>query len=115
MAMVQLVVRGSLHVVRIHGGEVVGRDPRCDVVLDSPHVSRAHFSIVLKEDRYVVWDRASRNGTYVNQRRVSTKPLAHGDRIIVGDVVLTFWEEPRDLHNSLVSSVLLRFPECEAA
>jgi pilus assembly protein CpaF len=68
----------------------IGRVPGNDVVLPKGNVSKRHSRIVLKENRFIVVDLKSTNGTYVNGRKI-TSPLVvkEGDKIYVGDYVLT--------------------------
>ena len=68
---------------------VIGRDPRSDLVLDDPRVSRHHAEIRPRLGRHTLIDLGSLNGTRVNGRRVSEAALADGDRIEIGhDAVL---------------------------
>jgi len=73
----------------------VGRVPGNDVVLPKGNVSKRHSRIVLKDNRFIVVDLKSTNGTYVNGRKI-TSPLVvkEGDKIYVGDYVLTLEGAP---------------------
>jgi pilus assembly protein CpaF len=73
----------------------VGRVPGNDVVLPKGNVSKRHSRIVLKDNRFIVVDLKSTNGTYVNGRKI-TSPLVvkDGDKIYVGDFVLTLESDP---------------------
>lgn len=63
-------------------GLTLGRHPDNDVVLaDELTVSRYHTVIALEQGRYVVYDRDSANGTWVNGQRVFRHVLAPGDRL----------------------------------
>jgi ABC-type multidrug transport system ATPase subunit len=53
------------------GTITIGRDPTNDFVLDHPMVSRFHARIVSLENKYLIYDLASTNGTYVNGSRVA--------------------------------------------
>jgi pilus assembly protein CpaF len=68
----------------------IGRVPGNDVVLPKGNVSKRHSRIVLKDNRFIVVDLKSTNGTYVNGRKI-TSPLVvkEGDKIYVGDFILT--------------------------
>src|SRR6188472_755365 len=68
----------------------IGRVPGNDVVLPKGNVSKRHSRIVLKDNRFIVVDLKSTNGTYVNGRKI-TSPLVvkEGDKIYIGDFVLT--------------------------
>ncbi len=60
---------------------VLGRSMVCDLVFDSPHLSRKHAEIICDADGWTVRDLRSRLGVAVNGRRVVAQRLAHGDRI----------------------------------
>ena len=80
------------------GAHVVGRDPRCDVWIDASGVSRRHARIVIEGERAVIEDLASRNGTFVRGRRITTLlALADGDQLELGSAALTFrtWSDDR--------------------
>jgi pSer/pThr/pTyr-binding forkhead associated (FHA) protein len=71
----------------------IGRRPGNDVVLDwDSEVSRVHAALErLGADWTVVDDGLSRNGTYVNGQRVTSRHRLHdGDAISVGGTVLAF-------------------------
>lgn len=73
------------------GPNIVGRDPDCAVRIDSPTVSRRHARIVLSNADVRVEDLKSKNGTYVNGRRVKqTVPVDDGGEIRFGSVTMTF-------------------------
>jgi serine phosphatase RsbU (regulator of sigma subunit)/pSer/pThr/pTyr-binding forkhead associated (FHA) protein len=63
----------------------IGRRETNDLRLAGSEVSRDHAEIVTAPDgSFVLKDRASRYGTYVNGDQVTERPLAHGDRIRLG-------------------------------
>jgi len=94
---VQLVVTRSPdsrlvgHTVRI-GKQTftIGRDPDCDLNLPDSGWSRDHAEIQFRPDGFVLQDRSSRNGTYVDGRAVKQTPLLFGAVITVGQTDLTF-------------------------
>ncbi len=63
---------------------VIGRDPRCDVVLADPVVSGRHAQITPAAGGCWLTDLGSTNGTFVNGQRVQQAFLRPGDRIRVG-------------------------------
>lgn len=65
----------------------VGRGIDCEVVLDSTEVSRHHAWIETAPggQSYLLVDEESRNGTYLNGRRISREPLRPGDLVRFGD------------------------------
>jgi pSer/pThr/pTyr-binding forkhead associated (FHA) protein len=61
---------------------VVGRNPDCDVRVDSSRVSRRHCCLALGHDEVVVRDLSSTNGTWINGHRLkSGDALRHGDEL----------------------------------
>ena len=67
------------------GETLIGRSPYCSIVINDGLVSRQHAAIRVTREGMQIEDLGSRNGTFVNQRRVSgTHTLAPGDRIEVG-------------------------------
>lgn len=66
----------------------LGRLNGCDVVVDDEAASRRHCSISAREDACAVADLQSANGTFVNERRVTTAALNRGDKVRIGSTVL---------------------------
>src|SRR5688572_4779523 len=62
----------------------IGRRATNDLRLAGSEVSRDHAQIENAEDKFVIKDRNSRYGTYVNGEQVTEHTLAHGDRIRLG-------------------------------
>ena len=60
---------------------LIGRRAGSDLHLSSAEVSRDHAEIVGGDDQYLVKDRGSRYGTFVNDAEVTEHRLAQGDRI----------------------------------
>src|SRR5687767_3116485 len=64
---------------------IIGRRTTADLQLVSADVSREHAEIVREETgHYMLRDRASRYGTFVNGQQITERPLAHGDTIRLG-------------------------------
>ena len=61
----------ALRVFRIGSITRIGRSDECQIVLDSRDVSRQHAQIIHLRRQYVLEDLQSRNGTQVNDTRVS--------------------------------------------
>ena len=68
----------------------LGRGPDCDLNLPDAGWSREHAEIRFENDVFVLEDKGSRNGTYVNGRLVKRTPLLFGHVISVGQTDLTF-------------------------
>ncbi len=70
---------------------ILGRHPACDIVLESPSVSRQHARITNIEGNYYIEDLHSRNGTYVNGRLLSGRQLlAENDEIGICELSFVF-------------------------
>lgn len=66
---------------------LVGRSESCQLRPKSESVSRKHCIIVIRDNRVLIQDLNSRNGTYVNDKRLPTdraKVLNPGDEIRIG-------------------------------
>jgi len=73
------------------GAHILGRAPDASVWIDAPGISRHHARLVLERQQATLEDLGSKNGTYVGEERVtSPRPLADGDQIRLGPVVITF-------------------------
>ncbi len=67
----------------------IGRIQGNDVVLSKSNVSKQHAKIVCQDERFVVTDENSTNGTYVNRRRIQQPTIiTEADRVFIGDFVL---------------------------
>jgi len=69
---------------------IVGRDPTCDLTLDSRRVSRRHMSCSVTDEEVRVKDLGSRNGIQVAGVQVKEAALHEGDEVQVGNAVLEF-------------------------
>jgi DNA-binding winged helix-turn-helix (wHTH) protein len=74
------------------GDNIIGRDPRSDIWLDAPGVSRRHAIIRVdsRNRRAMLEDLGSTNGTFIGRASVDGEgALADGDLVQVGTVDLT--------------------------
>jgi serine phosphatase RsbU (regulator of sigma subunit)/pSer/pThr/pTyr-binding forkhead associated (FHA) protein len=62
----------------------IGRRETNDLRLAGSEVSRDHAEIVVQDNRFMLRDRQSRYGTYVNGDQVTERVLVHGDRVRLG-------------------------------
>jgi len=66
----------------------LGRDPRNDVVIDHPQVSRRHACIARQSNAWVIEDLESTNGTFVNGTLLTEpRALTQGDTIELSEAV----------------------------
>jgi pSer/pThr/pTyr-binding forkhead associated (FHA) protein len=63
---------------------VLGRSRSCDVLFAEPSVSRRHAELRRIAGGWLLVDRASTNGTFVNGVRVQRAHVADGDEIRLG-------------------------------
>jgi hypothetical protein len=68
----------------------IGRSRACDLRLPGGDASRRHAEIVGGPDGFTLTDLGSTNGTYVNDKRVQKQLLQPGDRIEIGNSLITF-------------------------
>ena len=71
----------------------IGRSPRNTVVLSSTSVSRRHATIICREGCYYVKDMDSRNGTFINNEKITVSRLHHHDLVFFGDQHFLFLEQ----------------------
>jgi pSer/pThr/pTyr-binding forkhead associated (FHA) protein len=103
-----LVDRDSIYPLKV-GINTLGRSPDNDVVLQDPYISRRHCAILIHaSDGCEVYDTASKNGTYVNGRRLSgsTRLLA-GDEIRMCELQLIFMTKADAGANPIDSPTLM--------
>jgi len=72
------------------GTLTIGRLPELDICIDVEAVSRQHAKVIKEGKAWVLEDLNSTNGTYVNDERVSKRPLVDGDIVRVGKAILKF-------------------------
>ena len=88
----------------------IGRRTESDLRLVGSDVSREHAEIVKQNGDWILRDKGSRYGTYVNGEAVTEHKLTHGDRVQFGrasgaDVVFLTGEGPAHTDRSHASAV----------
>ena len=85
---------GAKNEVELEGtSALLGRDPGCDLVLNDVKCSRRHAIIEAGPEGMLIRDNGSANGIYVNGKKVDSTPLAEGDQIRLGQILVTVLEE----------------------
>ncbi len=69
------------------GANSIGRAPECDIKIESKGVSKKHAEIFAFEDKVVINDVGSANGTFANGVKVKTHQVNAGDKMAIHDVV----------------------------
>jgi hypothetical protein len=74
------------------GQNALGSAPDCDIVIRDVTVSGRHASIRHKDQKFILTDLDSTNGTFLNEgaESVAREDLKDNDTVRVGDVVLKF-------------------------
>lgn len=88
----------------------IGRRTESDLRLVGSDVSREHAEIVRQDDDWILRDKGSRYGTYVNGEPVTEHKLTHGDKVQFGrasgvDVVFLTGDAPDHTDRSHASAV----------
>lgn len=68
----------------IRGRSILGKSPDCNIVVVEPSISSHHVEFIPTPGGYRMNDLGSTNGTYVNDRRVTTYDLVDNDNIRFG-------------------------------
>lgn len=70
---------------------IVGRSTEVDISFpDNPNISRKHARFLIQGESVVVQDLGSKNGTFVNGRRVQSAVLHNGSVVSIGKVEFLF-------------------------
>lgn len=84
-----LEVEGTNREVAIDGSIVIGRTVECGLFLDDKAVSRRHVEITDRGGSFVWKDLGSSNGTMLNGARMLAGELKAGDRMQIGDTIVS--------------------------
>ena len=90
-AVLTIYGHGENRQAKLNGeGTIIGRSPRCDVVIDSRDVSREHARVFQDPfGRWVFEDLGSSNGMFVNGKRVETCAVLPGEPVLIGPASLS--------------------------
>ncbi|GEM_PF-785770 len=87
------ILRGTA--LPVISGTLVGRAGSADLEIADAYTSSEHARFRSVGDRWVLDDLESMNGSYVNGQRIrGSQPLADGDTVQLGRVVLQFMLRP---------------------
>ena len=93
MAMEMLTITGRGNTWQVEPNAkstIIGRSPRCDVVIESRDVSREHARIFQDPfGRWIVEDLGSSNGILINGKRVEASAVVPGEPIVIGSFSLS--------------------------
>ena len=92
--MAKLILTFNKQVIREYpfdkDGITIGRNEDNAIVIDNLAVSGFHARIDRAGSDHILTDLQSTNGTFVNDQKVSSHKLTHGDNIVIGKHALLF-------------------------
>jgi pSer/pThr/pTyr-binding forkhead associated (FHA) protein len=68
----------------------LGRQLENDIVFHEEFLSRFHAEIIHESDKYVLYDKDSTSGTFVNGRKIDRCVLNSGDLISLANIYIMF-------------------------
>ncbi|MFH1551052.1 MAG: FHA domain-containing serine/threonine-protein kinase [Planctomycetota bacterium] len=84
-----------------------GRESGVEMRISDSLASRQHFKIENRNDEFILTDLQSTNGTYLNGKSVTQARLRIGDRIRVGEILISLLpDEEKDDAGGLIGEVL---------
>ena len=97
---------GAVGEIALAGGDnVLGREGPGVILLKSSTISRRHARITIEAERAEVEDLGSKNGTFVDDRRVTEPtPVVDGSQVRIGSLVFTFRRPQPDGSTETLSS-----------
>ncbi len=66
---------------------VLGRDSSCQISLPSSGISKRHAQFLVKDSELVIEDLDSRNGVFIQGKKITRQKLAEGERVALYDVI----------------------------
>ncbi len=87
--------------------QILGRRSTSDLVLDDPHVSRAHATVRKTAGAVLIEDLKSTGGTWVNDEQVTgSAALKHGDVVKFGNIETRFEDRGANMQGDDDTEVL---------
>lgn len=97
MALIEFVKGSNIgHRVELVGERMImGRNTECQIQLAAPAVSREHAVIRKIGNQFFIEDKQSRNGTEVNNAKITARTLLKdGNQITICGITMVFYENP---------------------
>lgn len=92
--MARLILTFNKQVIKefpfLKGSVTLGRLEDNTIIVDNLAVSGYHARIDKTGDDFILTDLQSTNGTFVNDKKVTSHKLTHGDNIVIGKHVILF-------------------------
>ncbi len=74
----------------------IGRKGNNDISIDNLAVSGMHARIIRENDKFLIEDLNSLNGTFINGQKITKKELANNDEVLIGKHTLHFLSDEDD-------------------
>ncbi|NES83152.1 MAG: FHA domain-containing protein [Moorea sp. SIO2B7] len=74
------------------GSNTIGRESTNTIILGYGNLSRYHAEITIADNRVIIKDLQSTNGTFVNNVKIDQSELKEGDLIVCGNAIFKFVE-----------------------
>ncbi len=74
---------------------IIGRDVSNDIVIANKTVSRRHAAIIFDGDECIIEDLNSKNGTFVNDQKITKYSLSDSDVICIGNEYISVEKEDK--------------------
>lgn len=87
---------------------LIGRELDCDIRIDDGRVSRKHVEVSCEDGRWLVRDRQSGNGVFVNGRRIESA-------VVDGSLAITLGADGPALTLSVAPPAVIRRPDAASA
>ena len=71
----------------------IGRNQKCIIAIDDNKVSKHHARVFKNEYYYEIEDMCSSNGTFINGKKITRTILKNGDRVMVGESLLIYYDD----------------------
>lgn len=78
----------------------IGRHRSNDISIDDPMISRVHAEIIRQGRLYYIRDLSSKNGTYIDNKRIDIAPLTEQTLVRIGGCTLTFVRREKALQST---------------
>ena len=85
-----LLVFENRQAVLMDGANIIGRAPDATIQCEAAGVSRHHARIMVLNGEATLEDLGSKNGTFLQHRRITSAQLSDGDAIQLGKATLIF-------------------------
>lgn len=74
---------------QVSHGSTIGRDDSADIMVPLSFVSRVHARLIIQNEKLIIEDAVSSNGTYVNDERIKSCELRNNDQLRLDEFSFT--------------------------